>query len=112
MMCTVLTAALPYPHAVIPIEPDDDRSRCGALVTDAKGACSQFGRPQVGSELVHALGVCRLELKLMGRRRHRNGALAPLPAPRDVSSRRPPNEQASAVRDCALPVEAPVVDAC
>ena len=76
-MCTVLTAALPYPHAVIPIEPDDDRSRCGALVTDAKGACSQFGRPQVGSELVHALGVCRLELKLMGRRRHRNrGVLA------------------------------------
>jgi len=58
MMCTVRSAALPYPHTVIVIEPDDGRSRGGAFVTERKRACSQFGRPQVGSERVHARGAC------------------------------------------------------
>ena len=103
-MCTVLRAALPYPHAVIPIEPDDGRSRGGAFVTERKrgllairqapgrfGTCPRARRVSLGIET--------------------NGsAAAPQPGcarsaarARDESPRRSPNEQPSAVLDCALP---------
>ena len=71
-MCTVRSAALPYPHTVIVIEPDG-RSRGGAFVTERiRGLLAIRQAPGPFGTCPRARRVFRLGLKLMGRRRHRN----------------------------------------